>query len=391
MINRQPENRQPLRRQTGTHALSGTPDFLFLILTFGILGFGIAMVFSSSSMTASYTYHDIWHFFIRQMIFAVIGVALMIFIMKTPFDLIKRVHRLYLIGCIGMLVLVLLIGSKVNGARSWFGFGSFGIQPTEFAKLGLIMYLAAFISKKGDKYRFFKEGLLKTIIVTGLICGLVILQPDLGGVIIIALTAYIVMFVGGANFKQFVMLTVAGVILLLIIGMGYMLTHPDFLHSYRVARFTAFIDPWNDPQKTGYHIIQSLFAFAHGNIIGTGFGQSIQKLHYLPEAHNDFIFAIIGEEFGFLGTSLFLIAYACFILRGYILSMRCRDAFGSLVGIGIMTCIMVQSIVNLFGVSGLIPLTGVTLPLISYGGSSLIVTLMGVGIILNASRQDKSN
>lgn len=285
-----------------------------------------------------------------------------------------------------MLVLVLFIGQNLNGARSWFGIGSLGIQPTEPAKLAIILYLGALISKKGDKFRSFKKGLLPVIVIVGFICGLIMMQPDLGSCLVLAASATVMILAGGANLKQvFLSGTIVSMILAVVVSIS-MAVNPNSW-KYRIDRLTVFRDPLSDSQDSGWHLVSSLQAFGHGGLTGAGFGESVQKLHYLQYPYNDFIFAIIGEEFGFIGSTIFLLFYLVFLWRGLIVALRCPDQYGTVVGVGIVGLIAIQAFVNIGGVTATIPLTGVTLPFISYGGSSLLFCLMSMGILLSISRE----
>lgn len=367
----------------------GVPDFVLLILAALLLGFGITMVLSASSI---YAYTGVYTtrgcvscngdelFFVRkQIMWAIIGIVAMLVAMNIPFSFYKRNFRWIVFGSFIMLVLVLFIGTKINGARSWFSIGSASMQPAEFAKLGIILYLASIIDKKGDRFRQFKKGLIPPLVVTGMFFVLIAVQPDLGSAAILLGTAAIVMVCGGARISHLFFLTVpVGVVVLL----GYIA-----MHGHALSRLTSYLDPWTDPQGKGWHLVQSLIAMAHGGLSGAGFGKSVQKYLYLPEAHTDFIFSIIAEELGFIGTALFLLLYLAFLLRGLHICLRCQDSFASLVGVGIVSMIGLQAMVNIGGVTGTIPLTGVTLPFISYGGSSLLITLVATGILLSVSRE----
>lgn len=365
----------------------GTPDFLLLFLTFSLVGFGLVMVFSASSMisvASEFTNYNAWYFTKKQIIWASLGTMAMFVLMNIPVQRLRKWFHLFFAVTVVLLILVLLIGKEVKGARSWFGFGTLGIQPTEFAKLAVVLYLSSLINKKGETIRDFQTGLLPVFIIVGLVAGLIMLQPDLGSMLILLSCALIVIIAGGANLihliKTGALLTGA---LGLFLGV-YLLVANNY--GYRIERITSFFNPWNDPQDASYQLVQSLYAFGHGGITGTGIGRSIQKLYYLPEAHNDFIFAIIGEELGFIGSALFLLVYLAFIWRGLIVTLRSGELFNMLIGIGIVGMIGIQAIVNIGGVTGSIPITGVTLPLISYGGSSLLVTMASVGILLSISR-----
>lgn len=365
----------------------GTPDFLFLFLTLVLVAFGLLMVFSASSMSNSYYYAgDALYFTKRQALSIILGLVGMFVCMNMHYSRLKKWAVPFFFIILVMLFLVPFVGVGRNGARSWFLIGPLQLQPAEFAKLGIILYLSALISRKQEKFRSFKKGLLPALMTVGLVGGLIMLQPDLGSTMLVVLTAFLVILVGGADLRQILFLgTSFGVIGSLGLGL-YFLTHRN-VASYRLDRFTAYLNPWADEKGSGYHIIQSLYAFGHGGLTGAGFGKSIQKLHYLPAPHNDFIFSIIGEELGFIGAFLFLLVYLLFIWRGIVVALRCQDTFGSLVGVGIMGMIGIQALINLGGVTQTIPLTGVTLPLISYGGSSMLVTLTSLGILLGISRE----
>jgi cell division protein FtsW len=362
----------------------GTPDFLLLFLTFLLVCFGLAMVFS-----ASYYKSDPWMFTKKQAIAAFLGTIGMLFGMNIHYTKLKKWVIPFFLAVTGMLCLVLVIGQNWNGAKSWIDLGPISLQPTEFAKLALVLYLANLISKKNEKFRDFKKGLVPALVIVSFVVGLVMLQPDLGSSMILVAGALIVIVVGGANLKHLFLLCAGGGGVGAIAFALYVLNKGANSEgiAYKIARFTSFLDPWSDPQGRSFQIIQSLYAFGHGGITGAGFGQGIQKLQYLPEAYNDFIFAIIGEELGFIGSALFILVYLLFIWRGIIVALRCKDSFGTLVGVGIMGMIAFQAVINIGGVTSSIPLTGVTLPLISYGGSSIMATLISMGILLGISRE----
>ncbi|PYI54401.1 putative lipid II flippase FtsW [Paenibacillus flagellatus] len=366
----------------------GTPDFLLLLLTFLLVGFGLVMVFSASSVTAlakEKFNNDPLYFVKKQAIFAVAGTVGMFFLMNVPAAKLRPLLRPGFICVLVLLALVPFLGIEVNGARSWFYFGSFGMQPSEFAKVAVILYLALLISKKGEKFRDLKKGLLPTVIIVGIVAGMIMMQPDFGSTMILVLAASLVIVVGGANLKH-IFLAISSIAGIAAVFLTIYVLSASSL-GYRMDRVACYLNPWSDPQGSCYQIVQSLYAFGHGELTGAGFGQSIQKMHYLPEAHNDFIFAIIGEELGFFGTLLFLFLYLAFLWRGFIISLRCPDNFGSLAGTGIVGLIGIQALINMGGVTGTIPMTGVTLPFISYGGSSLLVTMCSIGILLSISRE----
>lgn len=368
----------------------GAPDFLLLFLTALIVGFGITMVLSSSSIFAltsftsngcSYCNGDELYFVKRQIRFLLLGIVGMLVAMNIPFSFYKRNFLLIATVSFFSLLLVLIpgIGEEIKGARSWFRIGSASLQPAEFAKLGLILYLAAIIAKKGDGIQKLKSGLMPPLLVTGLFFLLIVAQPDLGSAAILLGTALIVLVCGGAKLRH--LIGIGGPVVTMAL-VAYIT-----VKQHALNRIYSYLDPWSDPLYTGYNIIQSWIAIAHGGLSGTGFGKSIQKYLYLPEAHTDFIFSIISEELGFIGASIFLLIYLLFLLRGIHICLRVKDTFASLVGIGVISMIALQAAVNIGGVTGIIPLTGVPLPFISYGGSSLLVCLISTGILLNVSRE----
>jgi cell division protein FtsW len=361
----------------------GTPDFLLLLLTFLFVGFGIVMVFSASSPVAAYEYGDKFLFTKKQLIAAALGAFLMLIAMNVPYEKMKKGYLPFFIFTLGLLVAVLMqpAGDK---PRSWIDLGFFSIQPAEFAKLAIIMYLASLISKKGEKFERFKNGLLPVALVVGLVAGLVMKQPDFGSAVIFLFCSAIVIVAGGANMKHLLL----GVVILALAGavfLGKLAFSEE--SSYKIDRFNCYFNAWEDRLGSCYQNVQAEMAFGHGGIGGAGFGQSVQKLFYLPEAHNDFIFAIVGEELGFIGTVLFLFLYLLFLWRGIIVSLRCPDPFGTLVGIGIVGMFGIQALINIGGVTRAIPMTGITLPFISYGGSSLLVCMMSAGVLLSISRE----
>lgn len=374
----------------------GTPDFQLLVLTLLMVGFGIVMVFSSSSSIAMVNKnfgYDPLYFTKRQIIFAFVGLIGMFIAMNIPYEKYKKLFVPVFVFAIVLLMIVPFSGG-INGASSWLNVGSLGIQPTELAKVTTIMYLSALISKKGERFRDLRTGYIPVMVIVGFVAGLIMLQPDLGSCMILVATAGLIIFAGGANLKHImgsIALLVLGASIVMGVGALWDKINPgdsaDTGSDYKMGRIQAYLDPWADPQHTGYNLIQSLTAIGHAGVTGTGFGQGIQKLHYLPNAYNDFIFSVIGEEFGFLGTLIFLLFYIYFIWRGLLVSLRCQSAFGTLMGVGIMGLIAIQAFVNIGGVTRTIPVTGVTLPFISYGGSSLLVMMVAMGIVLSISRQ----
>ncbi|BFH15074.1 putative lipid II flippase FtsW [Paenibacillus melissococcoides] len=369
----------------------GSPDFILLVLTLLLVGFGVVMVFSSSSSLAAvssrYDY-DSFYFAKRQLMWAGLGFVAMLFAMNIRYTAYKILFIPLFIVTVLMLIIVPFAAENVNGARSWLNIGGLGIQPTELAKIAVVLYLSALIAKKGEKFRDFRTGLFPVMIIVGFVVGLIMLQPDMGGAMILTACAGVIVIAGGANLKHIMNCLLVGIVgVLVVLGLS-MLFMPDKLSGgYKMARVQSWLDPFHDSQAASYNLLHSLKAIAHGGWTGAGFGQSIQKLLYLPYPYNDFIFAIIAEELGFIGTVIFLLVYICFIWRGILIALRCPDIYGTLVSIGIVGIIAVQAFINIGGVTRTIPITGVTMPFISYGGSSLFITMVSVGILLSVSRE----
>ncbi|CAM3417010.1 putative lipid II flippase FtsW [Hydrogenibacillus schlegelii] len=356
------------------------PDFLFLFLTVAHSVFGLIMVGSASLPLAAAEWGDPFYFVRRQALW--LAVALFtLFLAENirPAQLRKLTLPLLFLAWAGLFTVYLPhLGVELNGSRTWIRLGSLSVQPGELAKPALVLYLAHLLSKKGSQVRTWSRGFLPPFVVVGAFALPLIVQKDLGTALILVGTAFLVLFAGGARIRH--LLAVAALSLPpLVLAI--------VLFPYRLKRITGFLDPWQDPGRSGYHLIQSLYAIAHGGLAGVGLGESVQKFFYLPFPYNDFIFAVLAEELGFLGSGVFLLAYATWIGRGFVLSLRHPDPFAKLLGVGAMSAIAVQALMNLGGVTGLLPITGVTLPLISYGGSSLVVTHLLTGWVLALSRE----
>jgi cell division protein FtsW len=363
-------------------ARRGSPDFWLLIMTIAWVGFGIVMVYSASSAETAFLHKDAMFYTKKQLIAATIGSVLLVLLMNIHFLLWRKLHAVLLAGVAAMLVIV-LIASGDAYPRSWLYIGSFSIQPAEFAKLAIVLYVAAMMTKKLPHMHPFHRSLLPILIVIALCTALILLQPDLGSAIVFLCCAVLVLIVGGMRWKHMLiggLIAVGGVATLIAMVVTSGAT------NYRVQRFLCYMNPWQDAKGWCWQHVQAEIAFGHGGLFGAGFGQSIQKLFYLPEAQNDFIFAVFGEEFGFVGVVVFIVFYTIFMWRAVIMSLRCSDRFGTLIGIGMIGMLTVQTLINIGGVSRTIPLTGVTLPFFSAGGTSLIVCMASMGILLNVSR-----
>ncbi|WP_246049978.1 stage V sporulation protein E [Aquibacillus sediminis] len=358
------------------------PDLLLTIAILSLLAIGAIMVYSASAIWADYKFNDSFYFAKRQLLFAGVGIVCMFFIMNIPYLTWQKYAKPILIICFILLIAVLIpgIGMVRGGARSWIGVGAFSIQPAEFMKLGLIIYLSTFLAANQKYITSFKKGFVPSMLLVFVAFGLIMLQPDLGTGMVLVLTCVVMIFVAGAKISHFVGLGIVG----LIGFLGLIISAP-----YRINRITAFLNPWEDPLGNGFQIIQSLYAIGPGGLMGMGLGQSLQKFFYLPEPHNDFIFAILAEELGFIGGTFVLLLFLLLLWRGIRVSLAAPDTFGSLLGLGIIGMISIQVMINISVVIGLIPVTGITLPFLSYGGSSLTLILCSIGIVLNISRYAK--
>lgn len=355
------------------------PDFILVLTTLSLLAVGMIMVYSSSAVWADYKFDDSFFFAKRQLLFAGLGIVAMFFIMNIDYWTWRTWSKLFLIICFILLAVVLIpgIGLVRGGARSWLGVGAFSIQPSEFMKLAMIAFLAKFLSENQKKITSFKKGLLPSLALVFVAFGMIMLQPDLGTGAVMVGTCVVMIYVAGARISHFIGLGLIGVV-----GFaGLILSAP-----YRIKRITAFLNPWEDPLGSGFQIIQSLYAIGPGGLLGMGLGQSRQKFFYLPEPQTDFIFAILAEELGFIGGTFVLLLFTLLLWRGVRIALGAPDLFGSFLGIGIISMIAIQVIINIGVVTGLMPVTGITLPFLSYGGSSLTLMLMAVGVLLNISR-----
>ncbi|MBI2050703.1 MAG: putative lipid II flippase FtsW [Parcubacteria group bacterium] len=350
-----------------------------------ILVFGLLMLFSASVAVGIERFGDPNFFIKRQLIALLLGLGAAYLAYRIDYRVWQRWSFVILLASVALLVLVLVpgIGIAGQGAQRWLNLGPFGFQPSELAKLTLILYLAAWLSERGRAgIRDFYTGLLPLTIVLGAIAFLILKQPDLGTLIIICAIAISMYFVGGADLKHLAGLLGAGAV-----ALGAAIA----LAPYRLARFTAFLDPSADPQGAGYHITQALLAVGSGGIFGRGLTRSLQKYLYLPEVTGDSIFAVIAEELGFAGSMLVLALFLFFFWQCIRISRSAGDGFGKLAAFGVGTWIALQAFINIGAMLGVLPLTGLTLPLVSYGGSSLVVTLVAIGILLNISKMNRAS
>lgn len=347
----------------------------FLLSTFGLL-----MIYSSSHIWSEYKFNDPYYYVRHQLIFFFIGLILIYFIRKIDYKLYYKYSNIILLGSFILLVLVLIpgLGQVRNGSRSWFGIGSLGIQPSELAKISLIIFTAKYLSKSEKTIKFFKNGTLPILLIIFLFFGLIMLEPDFGTGMVIVMSLMFMLFISNIKLSFFGIMStlgLGGIVALIIIA------------PYRLARILSFLNPWSDPLGSGFQIIQSLYAIGPSGLFGKGLGNSVQKHFYLPEPQTDFIFAIISEEFGFLGIMILSILFLTLFYNTIKISLNQKDLFAKYLSFGLIIEIIFQTILNISVVIGLVPVTGVTLPFISYGGSSLLISMISIGIILNISRK----
>ena len=344
-----------------------------------MISFGITMIYSSSGMYALEQYGDSFYFLNRHLFFLMIGFGAAMAVMSFDYRQLRNYAKPMMALAVIMLVLVLIphIGKASYGARRWFKVGPFSFQPSEFAKLAMMIYLADYLARKGTQIRSFWKGFVPPLVVMGMVSLLILKQPDLGSTVAIASIVLIMMFIAGAE-----PLHISSLILLSLPALYFLVAKVP----YRLARIMAFLDPWQDSQGTGFQLSQSQIALGSGGVLGLGLGKSIQKLFYLPAAHTDFILSIIGEELGLLGTLSVVILFIAFIWQGARIVKRTTDLFGYYLSAGIVAMFGFQAVVNV-GVSiGALPTKGLPLPFISYGGSALVFHMMAVGLLLNISR-----
>ncbi|MCX6766084.1 MAG: putative lipid II flippase FtsW [Candidatus Moranbacteria bacterium] len=360
------------------------PDKKLLFTVFALIIFGLVMIASAGVVYSQTRFGDQYYFFKHQLFFGVIPglVALYIF-QKIDYHFWKKMATPFFILSLVLLVLVFVpgIGAKAYGASRWIQLGSFSFQPAEMMKLAIVLYLAAWLESRGwRKARDFFEGLLPFLVIMGAVGFLIIKQPNIGTLGVIILTSLTIYFIAGARLSHMISLISAGVLLLVVLVK---------IAPYRFSRFLVFLNPQLDPRGIGYQINQALLAIGSGGIFGLGLGHSRQKFNYLPEPTGDSIFAIIGEELGIIGAGLIILLFVALAFRGLKIAASAPDNFGRLAAGGVTAWIVIQAFVNISAITGIIPLTGIPLPFISYGGTSLMFVMAGVGILLNISKQAK--
>jgi len=370
--------RRPSKEVLDQTRKQGPMDLPFLLLVLLIECFGLIMMFSASYASAYYTMDNSAYFFIKQGLIGAGGTVAMLIISRINYQWFRALSIPALVASIILLILVPFIGYTAGGAKRWINLGPIPFQPSEIAKLAVIMSFSSMISVFKDKMKTFRYGILPFVLILGVIAGLMLLQPHISGAILIVAVGAALMFVGGVHWGWF-----AGAAAAAVGGAYVVMTNM----AHAISRIRIWQDPFSDPQGDGYQIIQSLYAVGSGGIFGLGLGKSRQKHLYLPEQHNDFVFAIVCEELGMVGACLVLFLFALLIIRGYWIAIRARDRFGSLMVTGIITLLAIQTFLNVAVVTNLIPVTGISLPFFSYGGTSLMIQLAEMGIVLSVSRQ----
>ncbi|MFC1592456.1 putative lipid II flippase FtsW [Candidatus Omnitrophota bacterium] len=350
-----------------------------LIITVVLICIGIVMIYSSSSIYAQKQFGDAMFFLKRHLLFLLIGTILSSVVLFVDYKKLRQFSKPLLFLTLFMLILILVPGASkaIGGARRWFRFGSFGFQPSEMANLVLIIYVADFISRKQKEMEDFISGYLPVMLVLGLSCGLILLQPDLGTALAICIVVYLMLYIGGMRIIHLVVTGLLFLPLLLVMILGV---------PYRRMRITAFLNPWQDPAGSGFQIIQSQIALGSGGLFGLGLGLSRQKLFFLPAAHTDFIFSIIGEELGFFGVLGVILLFLLLLFCGLKAIKNCPEPFGYYLGLGLLLSIVLRAFINISVVCGILPTKGLPLPFISYGGSALIFSMASIALILNISR-----
>ena len=346
---------------------------LLVLVTLGLVAFGLVMVFSATSARAILSAGDSAYYLKRQALYACLGLAVLALLSRLDFRRLRRAGGPLVLASFVLLLAVLALGTAVNGARRWLPLGAFSFQPSELAKLALALWLGALLARRAPP-RTLAELARPIVLVVGSISALILVEPDLGTALAIAVMLAAMLVVAGTPLRLLARAGAIGVVLVLA---------AIWLEPYRRARLFSFIDPWSDPQGAGFQTVQAMIALGSGGLFGLGLGESVQKIYYLPEASTDMIFAIIGEELGLVGAAGVIAAFVVFGYAGFNVALRCRDRFGKYLAAGLTALICGQAALNLCAVMGLAPLTGVPLPFVSYGGSSLVVALAAVGILLN--------
>lgn len=359
--------------------IKGHIDIVFLTIILLLVSFGLIMLFSASYAYAYYYFNNYFHFISRQAIFAVMGLVVMAIIANIDYRVLtKFTIPLFILSL--FLLLIVLFMPKLNGASRWISLGFITFQPSEIAKFSIIVLFSHYISLNSNSMKTFKYGVLPFMLVLGIVAFLMVLEPHLSGTVLILGISAIMMFVGGTSLFWFML--VGG---LIVAGVAVVIMIPGLV-QYAMSRVQYWIDPFSDASGKGYQTIQSLYAIGSGGFFGTGIGGSKQKFLFLPEPHNDFVFSVICEELGFIGASLVIVLFVLLVWRGFVIAIKSPDKLGSMLAVGFTAQVGLQAVLNIAVVTNTIPNTGISLPFFSYGGTSLMMLLMQMGIILSISR-----
>ncbi|HYE89707.1 MAG TPA: putative lipid II flippase FtsW [Terriglobales bacterium] len=355
------------------------PDVWLFAVALVLLSTGVVMIYSASAIVAADRFRDPYFFLKRQVFWAALGCGALWVALRTDY---RRLEKLvpWLLGLAVVLLLLVLIpgiGVSINGSRRWLRLGPLSFQPAELAKLALVLYLAAFLARKREQLDDVWQGIVPPLAVGAVLASLVLLQPDLGNAVTLLVLTVGLLYLAGARTSWLAMLAIPALPLAAL---------AVWMAPYRMRRVFAFLDPWQDPRGSGFQIIQSWLGFGSGGVFGRGIGESKQKLFYLPEAHTDFIFSIVGEELGFVGAVTVVALFAVLVWRGLRIGLRAQEPFGAYLALGITVLVATQTLVNLGVVTGLLPTKGLPLPFLSFGGSALLVTMAATGVLLNISQ-----
>ena len=355
-------------------------DSILLAVTIILVLIGLVMVFSSSGVYAMEKYNDAYYFLKRQVVWAALGAMIMLSARKMDYRNLEK-YTYYIMGLVFLMLLAVMIpgfGKEVGGARRWLVLGGFTFQPSELAKFALILFIAKSLVKRSDQLKNFAYGYLPKLIVLSFFFLPILFQPDFGTAITICAVTFIMLMLAGLRSK-FLIYSILVIVPLFTIAI--------MNAEYRMRRIVAFLNPWEHESNAGFQVIQSFYAFGRGGVFGSGIGSSSQKLFYLPEAHTDFIFSVIGEELGFTGALIIIILFSMLIWRGFFIAYHAKDSFGVHVAIGLTLLIGIQAFMNMGVTVGLLPTKGLTLPFVSMGGSSLVVLMLSIGVLLNISEK----
>jgi cell division protein FtsW len=357
-------------------------DKVLFIATLLLVGLSIVMVYSASAVVAMEKYHRPYFFLIKQGMWAALGMAVLGLVMRIDYHFYRQPVFIWTcLGCVAFALVAVLFSPPVNNARRWFGIGSLGVQPSELAKLAAIFFIAALLERRMQRINEVGYALLPIGIVVVALVGLILLEPDFGTSMSILIIAAVMVFAAGLNYTYILGAALCALPAIAVIAMGA---------SYRRRRLLTFLNPWEDPLGDGFQIIQSLIAVGTGGVWGKGLMNGVQKLFYLPEPHTDFIYSVIAEELGLIGATLVLLCFCVVTWRGLRVALRAPDSFGAFLALGLTTMVAVQAFVNISVVLGLMPTKGIPLPFVSSGGSSLLISLLGMGILLNVSQHASS-